>query len=537
MSGALGTEEIDHNVGWVDYSGTDDPAVGRAVRELGMDLSRFVNSRRAVLGKSSLFERGAYTPPDNIYAEMATARSAMASDDVVSAVAEITEGMAFDGLKFESPNMDETDVFNQIARGVDLDNYVRQVWREEFSASQCVTAAWWDFKTYKVRGSTPAGTRRKKAMTVYAPQNLTILDSTRVVPVGTAFDGQDRLAWHATKAEYTTYQNEADPLMQRYFSAKYKPTEAESSRLAGIGINPTTLLEMSQAVWRHTATKSDWEQFAPVRLRSIFRFLDLKQQLMESDRVTLVGAANYILLVRKGSEKLPASQPEIDNLKENFQIVAKLPVIIGDHRLSIEIITPKLDMVLNQLKYEVLNNAIALRSLGTFHISQTGRSDNSLTIGRAIAKGMENRRSMIARMVQKEIARAVVEHPFNDGLFEEEPELVFIPKQIALDMDAVVGTAVQAMRNTGDLSRMSYLEHFGFDEFVEAQRRKQEKELGFDDLFETHVPFDSPGASAGGQPAKGPGAGGDGGTGQNMNNASKTKTAPVKATSKKATTS
>jgi hypothetical protein len=71
-----------------------------------------------------------------------------------------------------------------------------------------------------------------------------------------------------------------------------------------------------------------------VRLKSVFPLLDLKQQLMEADRVTLVGAANFILLVRQGTKEEPATQEEIDNLKENFKVVAKLPVVVGDHRLS-----------------------------------------------------------------------------------------------------------------------------------------------------------------------------------------------------------
>ncbi|MGZ4745716.1 MAG: hypothetical protein ACXVYY_01400 [Oryzihumus sp.] len=517
-------------VGWIDYSGTgEDGDVRKTVRELGSALADFVNSRRAVQGRGSLFSRGAYTPPDNVYAEMATARNAMASDDVVSATAEITEGMAFEGVKFESPDMDETDIFNQIARTVNLDNYCRQVWREEFATSQAVTASWWAYKEFTVRGKSDKGVKRKKKMTVYCPQTLTILDGTKVVPIGSPFSGVDRLAWHATQDEFTAYQNAADPLLQRYCIGHYDPPEAEASQLAALGVTPTLLLELNpEYVWRHTSTKSDYERFCPVRLRSLFRTLDLKQQLMDADRTHLIGAANYILLVKKGTDQQPATQTEVDNLKENFQVVAKLPVVIGDHRLNIEIITPKLDLTLNRDKYSVLDNRLALRSLGTFHIDATGRSDTSLTIGRAIAKGMQNRRRMIARSIEEHIARAVVEHPLNAGLFEQEPNLVFVPKAIALDMDQVIGTAVQAARNTGDLSRMSFLEHFGFDEFVEAQRREMEKKMGFDDLFQTHVPFDGQGGQSAGDAgdtatgkAKGNGSGGDGGTGQNQHNEAK----------------
>jgi hypothetical protein len=74
--------------------------------------------------------------------------------------------------------------------------------------------------------------------------------------------------------------------------------------------------------------------------------LDLKRQLMNADRASLIGAANYILLVRKGTDQRPAQQEEIDNLKENYNFIAKMPVIISDHRLEIDIIAPKIDLTL-----------------------------------------------------------------------------------------------------------------------------------------------------------------------------------------------
>jgi hypothetical protein len=90
---------------------------------------------------------------------------------------------------------------------------------------------------------------------------------------------------------------------------------------------------------------------------------------MEADRVTLVGAANYILLVRQGSKEDPAKQEEIDNLKENFQVVAKLPVIVGDHRLQIDIITPDQEYTLESAKYDTIDRRIMSRCLGALTAS------------------------------------------------------------------------------------------------------------------------------------------------------------------------
>jgi hypothetical protein len=264
------------------------------------------------------------------------------------------------------------------------------------------------------------------------------------------------------------------------------------------------LLLDDRYVRRHTATKPDYERHPAVRLKSIFRLLDLKQQLLEADRVALIGAANYILLVKKGDEKDPAYPEEIANLKENYHTLAKLPVIFSDHRLNIEIVAPKTDFTLQGDKYDVLDNRIVARLLNT--ITSPGRSgqrsDTSSSLSRPVARAMENRRHMLRRFLEREIARAVVEHPRNKDLFPETPSLTYTPPSIQLDADAGTAAILMQARTMRDLSRESFLEYFGFDQEVEAMRFELEADK-YDDIFKTAVPFNSP--------ANQPGDGGDGG--------------------------
>jgi len=85
-------------------------------REIAEKLSRWVDNARNASGRSTMFDRGAYTPPDNFYDEVRAARIALKHDDIVSGVAEITEAFAFQGLKWEGDDPDDADIFNQIAR-------------------------------------------------------------------------------------------------------------------------------------------------------------------------------------------------------------------------------------------------------------------------------------------------------------------------------------------------------------------------------------------------------------------------------------
>jgi len=175
--------------------------------------------------------------------------------------------------------------------------------------------------------------------------------------------------------------------------------------------------------------------------------------------------------------------------------MAKLPVIFSDHRLNIEIITPKTDFTLDPDKYMVLDNRIAARLLNTLNVAgaRSGqRTDNSLTMSRPVARSMENRRHMIRRFLEKQIGKVVVEHPKNAGIFTEgTPSLAFTPPNIQLDADPGTVQVLAQARATGDLSRESFLDYFGFDQEVEAMRVALEA-LKYDDIFKTHVPFDSP---------------------------------------------
>lgn len=490
------------------------------MRQVAAQLTSWVNQTRAVTNRSSLFDRGKYTSSDNIYDQMRTARKALSDDEIVAGSAELTEGMAFQGIKWESDNPDETDVMNQIAAIHDLDSVVRKMWREEFALSQVVHGFWWDQGEFTVRGKTPPekddetgevkkkGSRRKKTYKVWFPRAITTLDSTKVVPVGMLQFGQERLAWQASVQEIGQYDmlmsgQLQDELMDRFYAGKYQCRDIDEQReLTQLRVDVTRLILLDDRyVSRHTLTKPDHERFADVRLKSVFRLLDLKQQLMEADRVHLIGLANYILLVKKGDKDDPAYPEELTNLQENFNYIAKLPVIFSDHRLTIEIISPKQDYTLNPEKYDTLDVRILARLLNTMTApsSRSGnRTDDSLKMGRAVARSMENRRHMIRRYLERTIAQAMWAHPENKGLFTgEPPSLTFVPNRIQLDDDTGIAQSIIQLRTMNELSRSTTLEYFGFDQAVEAMRRTFEEESGLDDTFQTMVPFGSPGVGGG----------------------------------------
>lgn len=489
---------------WVNAAGVDSAVVQPYVDRVAREIANWVDRTRGGYNRPSLFNRAAYVAPENPYAQMGTARSAVENDDVVGGVCDVTEGLIFQGLKWESEDVLAADIFNQLATDLNLDEFARQWHREDFTYSQAVIGLWWGRKTYTPKLKTDSGKQSKKKVTIACPVAWTFLDPGKVVPLQPGPFGQDRLAWHATPEEFASYAAGQDgvwmdPLLREFTMGPVVPqSKYEWDLIRSYGMDPRFLLMLNpSSVFRITRTKMTYERFPTVRLKSVFPLLDLKQQLIEADRVSLVGAANFILLVRQGTEKEPAKQEEIDNLKENFKVVAKIPVVVGDHRLQIDIITPPQEFVLKSEKYDTLDRRILARAMGALSIASSGqRNENSITIARGIARLLENRRHMMKRSLEKEIARRIMDHPENVGTFDHEPNLVFTPRNVQLDTDENVAKAILALRSANELSRESTLEYFGFDQAAEALRREFEK-AEFDDTFKTIVPHGSPGAQPG----------------------------------------
>lgn len=537
-----------------NFSGLPDAALvdSSDLRQVATQLSRWVNNARGATGRTSMFDRGAYIPPDNVYDEMRSARYAVANDDIVSGVASTTEAFAFAGIKWESEDADDADIFNQLSGDLDLDSVIRRMWRETFTYSCYYAADVWGWREYTVRGRSPGeepplvevtdpttgavsytearnpktnrpvkrgqGPKRKKRYRVWVPTEIRMLDAAKIVPLGVGPFGAQRYAWQATPGEIGYYQQvidetKVDVLVADFFTGIYEPDYLEAAELVKLGVNPRRLLLLNpKRVSCHTLTKPDYQRHADVHLKSCFSLLDLKRQLMQADRAMLVGAANFLLLVRKGSKDEPATQGEIDNLKANYNFIAKLPVIISDHRLEIEIIAPKIDLTLQAEKYDVIDTRLLGRLLGALSLGGHGqRNETNVTLSYAVARGMENRRHMIRRAIERDLAKAVVEHPRNANVFDGEPNLVFTPRNISLGFDQAMTQALVALRTQKEISRETILETFGLDQPVEALRREIEEER-YDHIFQTQVPFSSPQAAGpnGGPVAPGV-AGGQGG--------------------------
>jgi hypothetical protein len=292
----------------------------------------------------------------------------------------------------------------------------------------------------------------------------------------------------------------------------YQPDDGERRWMGEMNIAADRLFELNPAtVFRHTATRPDFQRFATVRMKSVFELLDLKTQLRAMDRAHLIGGTNFIVLITKGTDDRPATPAEVTNLQMQVRTVARLPVLVGDHRLKVEIVTPKLDATLKGERYNTIDARITARLYQMFMLGNYaagGGSDDSVKLAKFIAKGLESRRHMLRRTLEDAIFTPMFAR--NETL-ETAPKLLFHPKQIALDFDSAWATFLLDLREANEVSRNTILSQFDLDQADEARMLQREAEQ-FDDIFMTQVPFaapnpkiapDAPGTKPGLVPRKG----------------------------------
>jgi len=464
------------------------------IKSIRPDTAAMDPERRNRAGRSGgIFERDRYATPTGIFSQFKVAKDASENDDIVSNVLETTEALVFNKVRVECGDDDEENIWDQILSDMELDLRLREMWRDLFVFSQYYVTSFWERQTYQIEGKRRSRRARKK-FDLIVPTSLSMLDPMKILPVGDFLFDKEKLVLIAnagteaqTIDDVVAGKNTTDLVIREMVVGAYEPTPTEESLLSdltgGRGVGRNNLFELEpKRVWRHTSTRPTYERFAPVRMKSIFELLDLKHQLRQMDRAHLLGATNFIVLVRKGSDKKPATTGELASLSASVRTVARTPLIVGDHRLTVDIVTPKMDAVLDPKRYNNIDSRITARLYQIFHLggfSAGASGDDSLKLARVIARGLESRRTAIARNLEKNLILPIWRE--NKSL-TRRPKLVFTPRQVALDFDPNFVNLMRDLFLHGDISRETMLGVVDIEQEDEAHRREVEKDV-YDKLF------------------------------------------------------
>jgi len=510
MASSITLDGLTGDVAYINYSDADDQEVAEELQRKAPEIRALQNWTERASGSAyggrrnkGLFQQDQYVSPDNIVDKMRTASVAVREDDVVGGVADTTEQLAFKRVRIECASEREESIYDQVAQDIGLEQFCRQIWREVFTYSQAYPAVMWGDRTYKPTNRTESGNKSKKSYDVRVPTHVTLLDPLRVVPVGNFMFGQEQLAYWATPAQSQQFDNnfvdQQDAVLNQLVTKKYEPNDTEREEIDALFNTATTgyggsassslYLLNPDNCFRITSTRPDYLRFAEVRMESVFELLDLKNLLREMDRQSLIGSTNAIILVKKGSDKYPAQSKELQSLSTQVQTTARNPIIVADHRVEIEIITPKTDKTLSAERYNGIDSRITSRLyqvLSTGNYASGTATDDSMKLLRVVASSMEARRDSIRDEIMTNIFRLMWK---KNAELEDEPAMAFYPRRIALEFDPNQAEFMQALRDRGDLSRETMLAELDVEEDVEAVKREREKRL-YDHVFSpVNVPY------------------------------------------------
>jgi hypothetical protein len=469
-------------------------------------LRRWSMSNQGSSRRRTIFDRDRYVSPANIFEKFQIAISAVEHDDAVSNVVETTEQLAFKRIAIECEDQDEQNIWNQIMDEIDLSERMRECWREIFTISQAYPSVMYKRKTYKVKGKG----RKREFKNLLVPVGISYLDPMKVIPVGNFMFNQERLVYLADKQEAQEFDtlagfNTSDLIVDQLIEGKYEPWNTGPNKEAGrdelrylmeltgqSAIENRMYLLRPENVWRITATRPQYQRFASVRMESIFELLDLKHLLREMDRSAILGSTNAIILIKKGDKDHPARPQELEQLSSQVQMTSRVPIIVGDHRLHIEIITPKTDKTLAPERYNGIDSRITARMyqiLSTGNYAAGTATDDSMKLLKVISASMEARRDQIRDSFMNRVFKNVWMN--NDQLLSE-PKMQFYPRRIALDFDPNIANFIQQLRDRGDISRETILAELDILEEDEAVKRQREADQ-YDSIFSpVNVPFSSP---------------------------------------------
>ena len=505
--GILDEIEDSAEVLWVNETGLQDSVVESAIREqvpelaaLTRRLDDWSNDYRGNTRPGGLFSQNRYVSPNNIFDEFRLAADAAKNDDIVSNAVETTEQLAFKRVQVESQNDDETTIWAQIKDDLNLEARMREIWRELFIISQCYVAVLWERKDYRVKGFTESGKKSKKVYKKLAvPKAITLLDPCKVLPVGNFMFNQEQLVYIADEPEARRFNetlakenSSGDAIVKQLFVGKYEPSPEflhQIQKLTGqYAMQDRLFLLNPENVWRITSTRPQYQMFADVRMRSIFELLDMKHNLREMDRADILGNLNAIILVKKGSEKRPATQNELAQASAQVQNSARIPIIVSDDRMEIEIITRKTDNTLRPERYNNLDSRITSRLfqvLSTGAYSSGTALDNSAGLFKVIAASMESRRDNIRESLMDNIFDKIYE---KNDLLLDEPAMNFYPRRVALEFDPHWAQYVYDLFIQGQISHETALAEIDISIQEEAAKKRKEKELYSDIFEEPHPP-------------------------------------------------
>jgi len=209
-----------------------------------------------------------------------------------------------------------------------------------------------------------------------------------------------------------------------------------------------------------------------------------KRNLRKMDYSIASRVITAIQLIQLGNDMYPLTADDSDQLEEIRQQIywrnstgvdiERVFQLFGNHTLQISWVFPETTALLDDKKYITVNNDIMI-GFGFPSILTTGEVERSGTSNPEFAilsplKTMENLREKLMLLLD-----IIVQNMVELNGLSNEPEYDFAPMNLH-DFTKFF-EALSKLYETGNISRDSFVEPFGFNVETELQKRKEEQDL------------------------------------------------------------
>lgn len=453
--------------------------------------------------QGSLLARSEYRTPTNVIEEIRLARNLAERDDDVRAVMGAMIALAFsEGMEHVHQDEQTAAVFNEIARLSNLDHVLKTMYREYLIASQFTSAMLF---TREEIDYTPEGSDEEITEMVSSPV-IGVFESEHIRVIGNDMFGTATLAYDPPDERQRRWLDE-------YFNPRTTaPRKAEMGRndramanlFVGVHqVNPYDPVEdqpnnfgsdklylLNPRLCHRTSMPKGPKKYPTPLLTSNFALLEAKRLLNLMDYALLQGGSNFVVVAKKGSDERPAHPEEVENLKNVVRVASKSGVIVGDHRLNFEIITPELKELLNAEKRKLIGRKLAMAMLRTPERDEQTGSENEAGDLQITTHVITSDREDIRRHVEGDCYREITRR--NRRLLKKGPPGIWFPK-IVLQGLRYFTDLVLKLRDRGDIARSTAVAAAGFSWRAEVEKRKGELARGEDEvMIPGQVPHSSP---------------------------------------------
>lgn len=466
----------------------------------------------------SMLSRSPFRTPTNVIEEIKLARSVVDTDDDIAAVVGQSIATAFgDGMQNLHEDERTIALFNKVcgpqaAGGMNMDMVLKEMYREYLIAASVTTLSLFTRTRYNFTPNGGGQSIQEQLATpvvgVLPAENIRVTSNDLFGNGELAYDCTDAILkeWldkffdPRTTAAVKNQMRQEQPVLAAVFTGRIQvPWNDQDMFTQG-----KTLYTLNNRMVHRTTMPKGASAYPRPPLTANFALLEAKRLLNIMDYALLQGGTNYIVIAKQGSDQLPAQQPEIDNLVDQVRSASRTGVLVGDHRLSVDIITPELKELLNPDKRKLIGRKLAMALLRI--PEQVTHDSGNAGAGQELeftARSITADRRDIKRHVEGTVYEEIVAR--NKSVFSKGTPSLWFPKIVLSGVKDFFDSVIKA-RDRGDIPRKYAVELLGFDYESGVAQRKREKDNGDDEVMTPgNVPFNGAGGNPPGDLAPGGG--------------------------------